>query len=185
MPVGTELCPRHLIGHELPPHLIVRSVNYNHFGKPSTLLSALTCSECAICEMVVPGRYLADEAQPDALKVQLRAGRRALRRTAASEADPMAEHRLVPTSRLITKLGIDEYNRKAPLDETPYQPARSNVAAAPARRCTIGAVRAAGDVVTAGQLIAEIAPERAGRPHTRQHQRYSRERQRLGDHAGG
>ena len=46
----TELCPRHIIGHELPPHLIVRAINYSDVAKPSVLLSALTCSECAICE---------------------------------------------------------------------------------------------------------------------------------------
>ncbi|MDR3087727.1 MAG: SLBB domain-containing protein, partial [Azoarcus sp.] len=46
----TELCPRHIIGHELPPHLIVRAINYNSIGQPNVLLSALTCSECAVCE---------------------------------------------------------------------------------------------------------------------------------------
>lgn len=44
----TELCPRHIIGHELPPHLIVRAVNCSDVAKPS-VLSALTCSECTIC----------------------------------------------------------------------------------------------------------------------------------------
>ena len=33
----TELCPRHMIGHELPPHLIVRAANYNNIGNPSML----------------------------------------------------------------------------------------------------------------------------------------------------
>ena len=38
--------------------------------------------------------------------------------------DPMAEHRLVPTSRLVTRLAISVYNKKAPLDESDYQPPR-------------------------------------------------------------
>ncbi len=47
--------PRHLIGHELP-HLLVRAVNYRR-RPPSLLLSALTCSECNVCERRLPGGY--------------------------------------------------------------------------------------------------------------------------------
>ena len=157
----TELCPRHIIGHELPPHLIVRSVNYHHFGQPSTLLSALTCSECAICEAWSCPVDISPMKLNQMLKVQLRKeGARYV--GPLHEADPMAEHRLVPTSRLITKLGIGEYNRKAPLDETPYHaarvvlPLRQHVGA-PSVPCV-----QVGEVVQVGQLIAEIAPNALG-----------------------
>ena len=157
----TELCPRHIIGHELPPHLIVRSVNYHHFGQPSTLLSALTCSECAICEAWACPVDISPMRLNQMLKVQLR--KENARYTGPLHpADPMAEHRLVPVSRLIAKLAIGEYNRKAPLDETPYQPARVVLplrqhAGAPAIPC----VRE-GDTVRAGQVLAEIAPDALG-----------------------
>ena len=157
----TELCPRHIIGHELPPHLIVRSVNYHHFGKPSTLLSALTCSECAICEAWACPVDISPMRLNQMLKVQLR--KEGVRYTGALQpADPMAEHRLVPVSRLIAKLAIGEYNRKAPLDETPYQPARVVLplrqhVGAPSVPCV-----KIGDTVSVGQLVAEIAPDALG-----------------------
>ena len=65
-------------------------------------------------------------------------------------------------SVLVAKLAISDYNRKAPLDETPYQatrvtlPLRQHVGA-PALPCV-----AVGDTVSAGQLIAEIAPNALG-----------------------
>ena len=155
----TELCPRHLVGHELPPHLIVRSVNYNHIGNPAVLLSALTCSECGICEAwscpvgISPRRInlmLKAEFRPQGARYQ----------GALREADPMAPHRMVPVSRLVSRLNLDEYNRKAPLDETPYRPGRVSLSL----RQHIGApsvpVVQAGDVVEVGQLVAEI-PEGA------------------------
>ena len=152
----TELCPRHIIGHELPPHLIVRSVNYHHFGEPSTLLSALTCSECAVCEAWSCPVGISPMRLNQMLKVRLR--RENARYTGAlREADPMAEHRLVPVSRLVTKLAIGEYNRKAPLDEAPFAatrvvlPLRQHVGA-PAVPCV-----AVGATVSAGELVAEIA----------------------------
>ncbi len=157
----TELCPRHIIGHELPPHLIVRSVNYHHFGQPSTLLSALTCSECAICEAWACPVDISPMRLNQMLKVQLR--KENVRYTGPLHpADPMAEHRLVPVSRLIAKLAISEYNRKAPLDETLYQPARVVLplhqhVGAPSIPCV-----SVGDTVQAGQLLAEIAPDALG-----------------------
>ncbi len=157
----TELCPRHIIGHELPPHLIVRSVNYHHFGAPSTLLSALTCSECAVCEAWSCPVDISPMRLNQMLKVQLRR-ENARYSGPLHPADPMAEHRLVPVSRLITKLSIGEYNRKAPLDETPYPatrvvlPLRQHVGA-PSVPCV-----AAGETVSAGQMIAEIAPNALG-----------------------
>ena len=74
----------------------------------------------------------------------------------------MAEHRLVPVRRLIAKLDIAGYHRKAPLDEGPYAaqrvvlPLRQHVGA-PAVPCV-----QAGDSVTRGQLIADIPPEALG-----------------------
>ena len=69
----------------------------------------------------------------------------------------MAEYRLVPVSRLIAKLGISDYNKKAPLDETPYAPARVVL---PSRQ-HVGAASvpcvSVGENVECGQLIAEIA----------------------------
>ena len=155
----TELCPRHLIGHELPPALIVRSVNYHNIGNPSVLLSALTCSECAICEQWA----CPVDISPMKINVALKAKFREEGARYVGELrplDPMAEHRLVPISRLMTRLAISPYNRKAPLDETPYEPATVTINL----RQHVGAhsipVVSEGDDVQRGQLIADI-PDKA------------------------
>lgn len=157
----TELCPRHLIGHELHPALIVRSANYRDIGMPSVLLSALTCSECAICEQWACPVDISPMRINVALKAQFRAeGARYVGDLRA--ADPMAEHRLVPTSRLVTRLGIAAYNKKAPLDESDCSPAkvvlnlRQHVGAA-----AVPVVRV-GDTVQRGQLLADIPPQALG-----------------------
>ncbi|TXT38669.1 MAG: respiratory-chain NADH dehydrogenase domain 51 kDa subunit [Comamonadaceae bacterium] len=157
----TELCPRHLIGHELHPALIVRSANYRDMGKPSVLLSALTCSECAICEQWACPVNISPMRINVALKAQFRAeGARYV--GDLRPLDPMAEHRLVPTSRLVTRLGIAAYNKKAPLDESSYSPAKVvlnlrqhvGVAAVP--------VVQVGDPVQRGQLLADIPADALG-----------------------
>lgn len=151
----TELCPRHLIGHELPPHLIVRSLNYNHVGNPLTLLSALTCSECAVCEAYACPVDISPMRINMALKAQMR--EQGLKYEGELRpADPMAEYRLLPISRLLPKLAIQQYSVPAPLQPEPHVPARVTIKlqqhiGAPAR-----AVVSVGDRVAAGQLLAEI-----------------------------
>jgi Na+-translocating ferredoxin:NAD+ oxidoreductase RnfC subunit len=157
----TELCPRHLIGHELHPALIVRSANYHDIGMPSVLLSALTCSECAICEQWA----CPVDISPMRINVALKAKFREEGVRYVGELrplDPMADHRLVPTSRLVRRLAIALYDKKAPLDETEYQPAsvvlnmRQHVGAAAVPMVQVG------DTVQRGQLVGEIPADALG-----------------------
>ena len=155
----TELCPRHLIGHELPPHLIVRSLNYNHVGHPSTLLSALTCSECAVCEAFACPVDISPMRINQALKAQFRA-EGAKYEGELRPADPMAEYRLLPVKRLLARLAIEQYSVPAPMQTDILTPRQvvlklQQHIGAPAK-----AVVSAGDRVQAGQLVGDI-PEGA------------------------
>lgn len=157
----TELCPRHLIGHELPPHLIVRAVNYNSVGNPSVLLSALTCSECAICEAWACPVDISPMRLNRALKEKFRA-EGARYHGELRPADSMAEHRLVPISRLLPRLAIGQYNVKAPLDETEYRPARVSLRLRQHIGSPAKPVVAPGDQVETGQLVADVAEDALG-----------------------
>lgn len=151
----TELCPRHLIGHELPPHLIVRSLNYNHVGNPSTLLSALTCSECAVCEAYACPVDISPMRINMALKAQMR--QQGLQYEGELRpADPMAEYRLVPITRLLPKLAIQQYSVPAPLRPEVHSPERVVIKLQQHIGAPAQAVVMAGDRVAVGQLIGEI-----------------------------
>jgi Na+-translocating ferredoxin:NAD+ oxidoreductase RnfC subunit len=152
----TELCPRHIIGHELPPHLIVRAVSHNRLGEPAVVNSALTCSECGVCEIFACPVGISPKRVNMALKSELRA--KGIRYEGAlGKADPMAEHRLIPSSRIVSRLGLGPwYPPEAPLQTTVYEPEKvvillkqhAGVPAAPVVR--------AGDAVDRGQLVADI-----------------------------
>ncbi|WP_058911297.1 4Fe-4S dicluster domain-containing protein [Entomohabitans teleogrylli] len=159
----TELCPRHLIGHELSPHLLVRAVNYQQVATPQTLLAALTCSECNVCESVACPVDISPMQINRMLKQQLRA-EGARYEGPLREADPMARHRLVPVKRLIQKLDLTDWYHEAPFDDTPYQPQQVTLAlrqhiGAPAEPCV-----SVGDSVSHGQLIAAPPQDALGAP---------------------
>lgn len=101
----TDLCPRHLIGHELSPHLLVRAMNFHQAATPQLLLSALTCSECNVCESVACPVGISPMRINRMLKRELRAQNQRYEGP-LYPADEMAKYRLVPVKRLIAKLGL-------------------------------------------------------------------------------
>jgi len=159
----TDLCPRHIIGHELSPHLLVRAVNYQNVATPSTLLSALTCSECNVCESVACPVGISPMRVNRLLKAELRASG-ARYEGPLREADDMARYRLIPVKRLITKLGLNDWYQDAPLkalDVEPSQvvlPLRQHIGAT-----AVPSVKQ-GERVTRGQCIADVPQGALGVP---------------------
>lgn len=159
----TELCPRHIIGHELPPHLIIRAVNYSDIAAPSVLLSALTCSECNICEAWACPVDISPMRVNRLLKAKFRAeGGRYEGNLRA--IDPMAEHRLLPTSRLIARLAIGPYNHPAPLMDTVYQPNTVTINLSQHIGTPAIPIVKKGDKVLQKQCIADVPEDKLGVP---------------------
>lgn len=159
----TELCPRHLIGHELPPHLIVRAVNYQKADESSVLLSALTCSECGICEAYACPVDISPMRLNQALKKEFRP-KGARYEGALRPADPMAKYRLLPVKRLVSRLDLDKVNLPAPWFDTSWQPDTVSIPLSQHIGAPAKAVVSKGDTVTKGQLLAAMDEGQLGAP---------------------
>lgn len=48
----SDLCPRNLIGHELYPHMTMRTIDYNLAEPAKHITSAFLCSQCGTCELL-------------------------------------------------------------------------------------------------------------------------------------
>lgn len=159
----TELCPRHLIGHELSPHLLIRAVNYQQVATPEILLSALTCSECSLCESYACPVDISPMRVNQLLKAQLRQ-QGARYQGELRAADPMAQYRMVPTSRLLMRLALTSWYHPAPFNSEPYQPEwvvlplRQHIGVAAQSMVAIG------EAVVHGQCIAQIPEGALGAP---------------------
>ncbi|HHT8377790.1 cobalamin reductase PduS [Citrobacter sp. Cb027] len=151
----TDLCPRHLIGHELSPHLLVRAVNYQQAATPQLLLTALTCSECNVCESVACPVGISPMRINRMLKRELRALNHRYEGPLNPE-DEMAKYRLIPVKRLITKLGLSDWYHDAPLTETDYPTDKTTLLL----RQHIGASAIPcvqqGEHVVRGQCVADV-----------------------------
>lgn len=113
----TDLCPRYLLGHQLEPHKIMRSVQ-NFQAYEDILKMALVCSECGVCEQYACIAGLSPRRINALLKQEF------LKKKVKANSPPknqlinkMQEYRKIPVKRLISRLGLAEYDRPAPLSE--------------------------------------------------------------------
>jgi Na+-translocating ferredoxin:NAD+ oxidoreductase RnfC subunit len=156
----TDLCPRHMLGHRLSPHKIMRGVKYLQAGE-EVLNMALSCTECGACEYACEVMELSPRRVNAMLKREL--GKKGIKLIPSGETEtvtPGREFMKIPSQRLISRLGLVPYNVPAPLTEVDYRPERVTIPlkqhiGAPARP-----VVAPGEGVARGQVIGEI-PEGA------------------------
>jgi Na+-translocating ferredoxin:NAD+ oxidoreductase RnfC subunit len=158
----TDLCPRYLLGHNMQPHKMMRKISYNYENLNGADM-ALLCCECNLCELyacpvnitpksinVLYKGLLAERGikyQPDIRELQPRATR---------------DYRKVPVKRLIQKLGLQDYDREAPLKDSVYVPDKIRV---PLKQHTGAAaipIVALGQRVKRGDLIGEIPENSLG-----------------------
>ena len=161
----TDLCPRHLLGHELQPHEVMRSINYGLDSQPRTVTAAVLCCECRVCEAFACPLDLSPVAYYKAIKAALReeGWKNDVHRRKDLTAHSMREFRRLPVSRLIDRLGLAPYrDDSADLDRRKHRPARVDLPL----RMHIGApaepVVKAGDRVSLGELIARIPEDALG-----------------------
>ncbi len=114
----TDLCSRNLMGYPIEPHSFMRAVSKGMTSDVPAILNAAYCSQCKLCEMyacpmglspgtlIGTGWALVREKGATAPKEP--------KFTGISEDRPF---RTVPMSRLISRLGVSEYDVDAPISE--------------------------------------------------------------------
>lgn len=111
----TDLCPRFLLGHALEPHRVMRAVR-NVEAAPDSLKMAFACTECGVCEQYACFMDLSPRKMNALIKQELAAkGIKPDAPPAQPVPATMREHRKIPVKRLVTRLGLDSYNKPAPL----------------------------------------------------------------------
>lgn len=161
----SDVCPRRMLGHGIRPHRIMRSLSCSQ-GDTAVVMSSLLCSECGACEYACP-MGLSPRRINAGLKKRLSAAGIRYRGDGSVPAPPeFWDFRKIPVKRLISKLGLSEYDRPAPIEEIAIKPHCVKI---PLRQ-HLGApaipLVKPGDHVLRGQAIGDI-PE--GKPGARVH----------------
>ncbi|KRQ86498.1 Electron transport complex protein RnfC [Caloramator mitchellensis] len=103
----TDLCPRFLLGHVIRPHRIMRALTC--FDEDNEIFNeSLLCSECGVCENYACPMGLSPREVNVYIKSIVRAkGKKANQKLL--EENSMRDFRLVPTEKLLIRLGLNKY----------------------------------------------------------------------------
>ena len=161
----TDLCPRYLLGHDLKPHEVMRAINYGLTRPADQVTAAVLCCECRLCEAYACPLELSPMAYYVGIKKELQAQGWVNEVHKRSDLAPHStrEYRLVPTQRLIARLGLTEWEDQAcPLDAADYQPERVSIPLKQHVGVPAEPVVSVGDGVAVGDLVARIPEGKLG-----------------------
>jgi len=118
----TEFCPRYLLGYEVMPHKVMRSLGFSTSGAGLWNQWGELCCACGLCTLYAcPEDLYPKEACDQAKRDMHVAGIKFVQKREV-EVHPMKEGRRVPLSMLRKRLKIEEYEREAPYAEVSLQP---------------------------------------------------------------
>lgn len=159
----TDFCPRFLQGHALEPHKIMRVINYDRDMDTKTITSAWLCCECGVCDLWACPMFLSPRVMFREFKNRLKdAGIQNPHVRRDLEIDPMRKFRGVPAERLITRLGLSEYDIRPPFAEGTWETARVKIYLNQHIGAPAEPVVAEGEKVEKGQPIARVPEGKLG-----------------------
>lgn len=150
----TDLCPRNLLGHPIEPHKFMRNISSGTTNDIKPYLGTFFCSSCGLCEMYSCFQELNPRTLIGIVKGSLRKGGIPLPEVTEAPVKEERNGRYILKSRLTARLGLSEYNRSAPLDETEYKPKSVKILLSQHIGKPAEAVVKMGDTVKAGDMIA-------------------------------
>ena len=158
----TEFCPRYLLGYEVQPHKVMRSLGFTMTGGEIWNQWAELCCACGICTLYACPEDLYPKEACDAGKADRKAAGLKFIQQKPVQVHPMKEYRRIPLSQLRKRLQIDEYEREAPYEQPDIQPKTVRIklkqhAGVPAEAC----VRE-GERVVRGQAVGRVAKDKLG-----------------------
>ena len=129
----TEFCPRYLLGHNVQPHRVMRTLLFS--GGPEHKLHSqygLLCCECSLCSLYscpegLNPREACVAAKSDLRDVKIGFKNSSLNTGRKAEPHPVRDFRKVPVSKLVKRLGLEDYNKDAPWSEAVCKPSRVKI----------------------------------------------------------
>ena len=113
----TDLCPRHLLGHPIQPHLFMRAATCKDVQDPNIFLDTFFCCSCGLCELYSCFQGLSPRTLMAEYKNGLRAAGIKAPQVQAAPVSPAREFRKAPMKRLMARLDLAKYDVSAPLQD--------------------------------------------------------------------
>ncbi|MBQ1989202.1 MAG: SLBB domain-containing protein [Clostridia bacterium] len=152
----TSLCPRNLLGHPIDPSAFMLAASHGVTSDTAPYVNAMYCSGCGLCEMYSCSQGLSPRSLLGATKDMLRKnGLKPSKSADTKNVSSAREFRMIPLSRLRSRLGLDPYNKSAPITEENVNVKKYKIALSQHIGAPAVPIVAKGDKVEANQKIAD------------------------------
>ena len=159
----TELCPRYLLGYDIQPHLVMRSLGFSSTGSKIWNTYSQLCCQCGICTLYsCPEALYPREACVRGINELKEIGKGKWEGPSEVKVHPMKDSRRVPLKQLIQRLGVEKYEAEAQYVEMDARPESVTIPLLQHVGVPAEAVVKAGEKVTKNQLIGELPKDKLG-----------------------
>jgi len=158
----TEFCPRYLLGYDVQPHKVMRSLSFTASGQDLWNQWAQLCCSCGLCTLYACPEDLYPKEACDKAKVDLKAKGIAWNGSRDVKPHPIYDGRHVPLKQLIGKLGVKDYDVPAHYRERNFRPESVRIPLSQHIGMPATPVVRSGSAVKAGEVIADIPEGKLG-----------------------
>jgi Na+-translocating ferredoxin:NAD+ oxidoreductase RnfC subunit len=158
----TELCPRYLLGYEVKPHQVMRSLGFTLAGAGLWNQSAELCCGCGLCTLFACPEDLYPKEACDQAKRDLRAAGTKFTQRKPVEVHPMKEHRRIPLAQLRRRLRIEAYEAETPFAPIEHRPRRVRIMLSQHAGVPAKPVVGQGDAVQLGAVVGRVPAQDLG-----------------------
>ncbi len=158
----TEFCPRYLLGYQVMPHKVMRTLGFTMSGGQNWNQWAELCCACGLCTLYACPEDLYPKEACDDARSDMRAAGFRFEQTVPVQVHPMKEYRRVPLAMLRQRLKLEPYEAETPFQDVEFTP---ELVKLPLKQHTgkpATALVAAGDRVTLGQEVAAMGRDELG-----------------------
>jgi Na+-translocating ferredoxin:NAD+ oxidoreductase RnfC subunit len=161
----TEFCPRYLLGYDVQPHKVMRSLGFSMMTSDFWSKWGDLCCGCGLCTLYACPEELYPKEACDAAKARMRAlGVRWRGTSLEVKPHPMNASRRVPLKKLEEHLDLLRYDRPAPFVPRPWSPHQVRLLLKQHAGTPATPLVKKGDRVREGQKIADVPPDQLGAP---------------------
>jgi Na+-translocating ferredoxin:NAD+ oxidoreductase RnfC subunit len=158
----TEFCPRYLLGYDVQPHKVMRSLGFTMTGGDIWNQWSELCCSCGLCTLYAcPEDLYPKEACDQGKHDRREAGLKFVQQKPV-EVHPMKEYRRVPLSQLRKRLQVEQYETETPYSTVECRPAAVRIKMKQHAGEAAAPTVETGAKVKRGQVVGRVADGKLG-----------------------
>jgi Na+-translocating ferredoxin:NAD+ oxidoreductase RnfC subunit len=158
----TEFCPRYLLGYEVQPHKVMRSLGFTLTGANNWNQWGELCCACGLCTLYACPEDLYPKEACDGAKSSMRKEGIQFTQKAPVQVHPMKEYRRVPLSMLRQRLQVESYECHTPFRPAEPSPSKLWIKLKQHAGKPAAPIVKEGERVRAGQVLARMGEGELG-----------------------